>query len=235
MAENLGEHKKEYKTKPKSTLADVILGGQDGLVNVLGVILGVAAASDSIKIVLAGGLAATFAESISMAAVALTSKMAARDHFLAQFEKEKKELKETPEKEEAEIRAVFAKKGFKGETLDKVVDQIISDEELWINTMIKEELQIEAVEQKEIYRSSWVVGGSALVGSFIPLIPYFFFPIHTALIWSLIVSAIALILVGIYKAKATIGSPSKSAIQMLVIGMGAALAGYIIGLLFSKL
>jgi hypothetical protein len=53
----------------ESRLADVILGGQDGLVNVLGVILGVAAATHDARIVIAAGLAATFAESISMGAV----------------------------------------------------------------------------------------------------------------------------------------------------------------------
>ncbi|HHH41004.1 MAG TPA: VIT family protein, partial [Chloroflexi bacterium] len=54
-------------------LAEVILGGQDGLVNVLGVILGVAAASADQRIILAAGLAATFAESVSMAAGVYTS------------------------------------------------------------------------------------------------------------------------------------------------------------------
>src|SRR5207247_4607980 len=64
-------------------LSDFILGSQDGLVNVLGVILGVAVASRDITIILAGGLAATFAESISMGAVAYTSTLARRDHYLA--------------------------------------------------------------------------------------------------------------------------------------------------------
>ena len=41
-------------------LRDIILGGQDGLVNVLGVTLGIAAASGDTRIVLAGGLAAAF-------------------------------------------------------------------------------------------------------------------------------------------------------------------------------
>ena len=45
-----------------SALSDIILGGQDGLVNVLGVILGVAAATSDPQIVLVAGLAATFAE-----------------------------------------------------------------------------------------------------------------------------------------------------------------------------
>ena len=51
------------------SLPEIILGGQDGLVNVLGIILGMAAATSSSQIVIVAGLAATFAESISMAAV----------------------------------------------------------------------------------------------------------------------------------------------------------------------
>jgi len=62
-------------------MRDVILGGQDGLVNVLGVVLGVAAATQETRIVLAAGLAAAFAESFSMAAVAYTSTVAERDYL----------------------------------------------------------------------------------------------------------------------------------------------------------
>jgi hypothetical protein len=48
-----------------SSLSDIILGGQDGLVNVLGVIRSCCATYD-VQIVLVAGLAATFAESVSM-------------------------------------------------------------------------------------------------------------------------------------------------------------------------
>ena len=63
------------KRQSHLNLHDVILGGQDGLVNVLGVTLGVAAASADTRFILAAGLAATFAESFSMAAVAYTSSL----------------------------------------------------------------------------------------------------------------------------------------------------------------
>ena len=62
-------------------LRDLILGGQDGLVNVLGITLGVSAASQDVKVLLAAGLAATFAEGVSMGAVAHTSSMAQADHY----------------------------------------------------------------------------------------------------------------------------------------------------------
>src|SRR2546425_3376024 len=66
-------------------LSDFILGSQDGLVNVLGVILGVAIASyrypNPIAIILAGGPPAPVAESISLGAVADTSTVARPDHY----------------------------------------------------------------------------------------------------------------------------------------------------------
>jgi VIT1/CCC1 family predicted Fe2+/Mn2+ transporter len=218
----------------KSPLADIILGGQDGLVNVLGVILGVAAATTSYKIIIAAGMAATFAESISMAAVALTSKMAERDHYFSELEREKREIKEMPKEEELEVREIFAAKGFKGELLDNIVKHIISDDEEWLKFMMREELQLNEVKNKDIYIGSVVVGFAALVGSFVPLTPFFFLPIHSAVILSLIISAVVLMFVGMYKAKTTIGSPFKTGIQMVIIGMAAALAGYYIGHLFGQ-
>src|SRR5512136_1654402 len=100
--------------KRPGVLSDFILGSQDGLVNVLGVILGVAIASNDFKIILAGGLAATFAESISMGAVAYTSTLARRDHYLAELEREKREMRDVPEQEEEEIREILRKWGFDG-------------------------------------------------------------------------------------------------------------------------
>ena len=227
-------HKGEISRKSSGNiLSDMILGGQDGLVNVLGVILGVAAASNDIKIVVAGGMAATFAESISMAAVALTSKMAERDHFIAELEREKKEIKEMPDKEAQEIRDVYKTKGFDGKILDDIVDHVTNNQELWLDLMMKEELELKQVEQKDIYKGSLIVGLSALIGSFIPITPYFFLPMKTALVVTLIVSAVILFIVGMYKAKMTVGNIYKSGIQMAIIGMAAAIAGYLIGKVFG--
>ena len=77
-------------------LSDFILGSQDGIVNVLAVLLGVAAAAMqqygsanvAFRVVVAGGLAATFGESFSMGAVAFTSTLARRDHYLGEVARE---------------------------------------------------------------------------------------------------------------------------------------------------
>src|SRR5512136_360185 len=98
-----------------SGLSDIILGGQDGLVNVLGVILGVAAATSDPRIVLLAGLAATFAESVSMGAVAYTSTLADADYYDSEKERELRHILQVPTLERDEVRGIYAQKGFEGE------------------------------------------------------------------------------------------------------------------------
>lgn len=215
-------------------LPEIILGGQDGLVNVLGVILGVAAATASAKIVIVAGLAATFAESISMAAVAYTSKLAEADYYQSEYEREKWEIDHVPEGEREEVRALYESYGFKGKMLDDVVDTIITNKEIWLKVMMEQELKLEPVSRKDAFPAGIVVGISALIGSFIPLTPYFFLPIGAATWISLIVSALTLFLVGYYKARKTLGRDLlKQGIEMTVIGMASAFVGYLVGSVFK--
>lgn len=214
-------------------LSDVILGGQDGLVNVLGVILGVAAASASTRIVIAAGLAATFAESISMAAVAYTSNIAARDYYVSQMRKEMREMKEVPDIEREEIREIYRKKGFKGELLEKIVEVITSDDKVWLQTMMQEELMLSPVPKGRPFMAALVVGLSAVIGSFVPLIPFIFLSIQQGIYVSMALSAVVLFGLGAVKAKMTVGNIGKSGIEIAVIGIISALAGYGVGLLFN--
>jgi vacuolar iron transporter family protein len=230
----LGNALKHLEPKPPSaSLADIILGGQDGLVNTLGVLLGVAAASSEPRIVLAAGLAAMFAESISMGAVAYTSTLANRDHYLAEVERERREIHEMPEAEEQEIRVIFQNWGFTGNLLEQSVVQVMKSEEAWVDVMMRNELRLAPIEETSALRAAIVVGFSALVGSFVPLVPFLFLPIGPAIAVSLLISALTLFGVGAYKAKITVGRLWKSGLQMAVIGIVSALAGYLIGALFG--
>ena len=86
----------------KNSLRDVILGGQDGLVNMLGIALGVIAGGGSNHILLVTGIAASITESISMGAVAYTSFGSDRDFYLAEKEREQDHVSSRPEEEREE-------------------------------------------------------------------------------------------------------------------------------------
>jgi len=217
-----------------SKLSEIILGGQDGLVNVAGIILGLAAATDDVRIIIVGGLAATFAESISMAAVAYTSKLADKDYYDAEMARETDEVRRLPEGKGSQIRGIFNHWGFTGNLLDEMVDHITTDEEHWVEIMMAHDIQLQPVPKKGLLSGALLVGTSAIIGSLIPLWPFFFFPLETAIIVGLVSTALVFYGIGVVKAKLTVGVPSKSGLQMLVIGMTAALVGYLIGLLFRQ-
>lgn len=219
--------------KKGNRLSDVILGGQDGLVSVLGLLLGLSAATNATRVVIAGGLATIFAETLSMAAVAYTSMMSNRDHYVAERAREVQELKDFPDQERQEIIDIYESKGFSGKLLNEIVDHITSNDKLWVDTMMREELEIKPVIKKDVHIYAVIVGVSTFVGAFIPLIPFFFIKPSRAILASLILSVIVLAVIGVYKASITLGNVFKSALQMVLIGMGAAIAGYFIGLLFK--
>src|SRR2546426_9290261 len=108
-------------------LRDVILGGQDGLVNILGIILGVIAGGGSNTVLLAAGFAAAITESISMGAVGYTSTVSQRDYYQAERAREEAEIDAMPEAERQEIRDIYASKGFSGDLLERVVDTITAN------------------------------------------------------------------------------------------------------------
>jgi vacuolar iron transporter family protein len=232
-ADDLKYHLDGDPHRQASALSDIILGGQDGLVNVLGVILGVAAATQDPHIVLVAGLAATFAESVSMGAVAYTSTLADADYYESERAREYRHIQEVPHLEIDEIRSIYAKKGFKGELLERIVDTITANQDIWVAVMMAEEHQLTPVNRRIAWRSALVVGLSAIIGSLIPLIPFMFLPVVYSMLASVMVTAFVLFIVGAYKARVMVGHPMKSGLEMAIIGTISAMVGYLVGALLK--
>src|SRR5438093_2691515 len=153
-------------------LRNVILGGQDGLVNILGIILGVIAGGGSKTVLLAAGFAAAITESISMGAVGYTSSVSQRDYYQSEREREAAEIDTVPEAERQEIREIYATKGFSGDLLERVVDTITANRDSWLATMMDEELHLQPVRSADIFRSAVVITIATLIGHLIPLLPF---------------------------------------------------------------
>ncbi len=224
---------KEAGARLGPLIRQVILGGQDGLVNVLGLILGVAAATNDSRIVIIAGLAATIAESISMAAVAYTSSKAEKEYYQKELEREKWEIKHIPEMEREEIKIIYYKKGFRGRQLEDIVKKITSDKKLWLDTMMNEELRLAESKSKKPLMEGVVVGVAATIGSLIPLLPFLLFGVRDAMFFGLAVSMSTLFLVGAIKSKFTTVNWLKSGAELAIIGIAAAILGYLVGVLLG--
>jgi predicted membrane protein (TIGR00267 family) len=219
--------------RSNSRLTDVVLGGQDGVVNVLGMVLGVMAATGSARVVLVAGLAAGLSNSVSMAAVAYTSTRAAGDLFRSEREREYRHIEAAPQVERDEIRDIYGRKGFEGELLERIVETITSHKDVWVAIMMMEEHHLTDVDRKRSLRSAAVVGASALVGSLLPLSPFLVLRVAPAAWLAVVLAAAALFALGVYKARVTIGHPAKSGLELAAIGIASALIGYAVGALLQ--
>jgi vacuolar iron transporter family protein len=231
--EELLHHTHTDPHKSGAGLSDFILGAQDGLVNVLGVVLGIAAATNDVRVVLVAGLATTFAESISMGAVAYTTTLADADLYQSEREREYRHIQEAPMLEKKEIQDIYERKGFKGDLLDRIVETITANKDVWVAVMMAEEHQLSPVDRKTALKAAWVVGLAAVVGSLVPIAPFMFLPISTSMWMSVLFTAVVLFVIGAYKARVTVGKPMRSGTEMMVIGIVSAMAGYLVGVLLK--
>jgi vacuolar iron transporter family protein len=137
-----------------------------------------------------------------------------------------------PEAERQEIREIYATKGFAGELLEHVVDTITANRDSWLATMMDEELHLRPVQTADIFRSAVVITIATLIGHLIPLLPFVWLARTPALVLAIVLSALVLFGVGVYSAVTLVGNWRTSGLKMLVIGLGAAGVGFLIGNLF---
>ena len=95
--------------------------------------------------------------------------------------------------------------------------------------MMNEELGLAGAKSKNPVGEGIVVGVSAVIGSLIPLMPFFFLPVSNAIVWGLVVSVISLFIVGVVKSKITVGYWLRSGVELAAVGTIAAVLGYLIG------
>jgi vacuolar iron transporter family protein len=213
-------------------LRDVILGGQDGLVNILGIILGVIAGGGSRTVLLAAGFAAAITESISMGAVGYTSSVSERDYYQAERVRAIHEIQASPDAERQEVRDLYAAKGFSGELLERVINTITANRDSWLQTMMDEELHLHLVQTGDILRSAVVITIATLIGHLIPLIPFLWLARTPALVLAIVLSTFVLFGVGAYSAVTLVGDWRKMGLKLVAIGLGAAGVGFLVGRLF---
>ena len=114
-----------------------------------------------------------------------------------------------------------------------VVDTITSNRDRWLETMMNEELRLQPAENSAIFRSAAVIFIATLIGHLIPLLPFVWLPRTPALILAIVLSALALFGVGVYSAVTLVGDWRKSGLKIVLIGLGAAAIGFLIGRLFN--
>jgi VIT1/CCC1 family predicted Fe2+/Mn2+ transporter len=223
----------------KDYIAEFVYGGIDGAITTFAVVAGATGADLQISIVIILGFANLIADGFSMSVGNFFSTRAEQDSYDKHKEVEYWEVENMREKEIEEIREIYEKKGFKGELLEQVVAQITSDKDVWVDTMMKEELQMVKDERTPFKTASMTFISFVLIG-LIPLLSYVFAwifkwePSHLFL-YSCLLTAVGLGIVGSLKSVVTEKSKIVGIAETLTLGGIAALLAYYVGAVLERM
>lgn len=208
-----------------------VLGANDGIVSMAGLVLGVAGATNSQSFVLTAGVAGIIAGAISMAAGEYVSVSSSRDTEKSLIKKERKELKENPEGELEELVLLYVKKGLSRKTAVTVAQELTDKDP--IAAHLDAELKLDPDNLTSPTHAAIASALSFLAGGIIPLaaislpLPALRIPI------AFISVLIALIATGTLSALIGGASVKRAIFRVVSGGILAMSVTYAIGLLFG--
>ncbi|MBT3808219.1 MAG: EamA family transporter, partial [Rhodospirillaceae bacterium] len=136
---------------------------------IFAIVAGVAGAELSSAIVVVLGVANLVGDGFSMAASSFLSARTEGQRLERARRAEELHIERVPDGEREEVRQIYAAKGFAGEDLETVVSVITSDRELWVETMLREELGLSS-DPPEPVRTGLATFTAFLFAGFVPLL-----------------------------------------------------------------
>ncbi|MCE7994508.1 MAG: hypothetical protein HEP71_21165 [Roseivirga sp.] len=219
-------------------IGEFVYGGIDGSVTTFAVVAGAAGAQLDSAIVIILGFANLIADGFAMSVGSYLSTKSEKQKYQKHKNIEYWEVDHLPDKEREEVREIYAAKGFEGELLEQVVDQITADKDRWVDVMMKEELEM-AEETKSPIAMGAVTFVSFIILGFIPLIIYVIdYTVGTEadlFLYSSVMTFIIFGLIGYAKSYVTNTSRIRGMFETLFLGGSAALLAYFVGDLLEKL
>jgi VIT1/CCC1 family predicted Fe2+/Mn2+ transporter len=210
-------------------LRPALFGAMDGLVSNGSLIAGVAGAGASAHTVALTGLAGLVAGAFSMATGEYTSVRAQNEATFAEVDLERRELRRSPDSEQAELALAYVRRGLDPALAAQVAAQLHRDPEVTLRVHAQEELGVDI----EHLPSPWTAASSSFlafgVGAVLPALPYF---AGASLLWlSLLLGAIGLFAAGAVVSRFTGRGVLFSGARQLLVGALAAAVTYGIGAL----
>ncbi len=209
------------------TVRDIVIGMSDGLTVPFALAAGLSGAVASTGVIVTAGLAEVAAGAIAMGLGGYLASRGDSEHYANERHREELEVVEKPEAEEEEVAEVFRAYGLSEEQIKPIVAALRANPEAWIEFMMKFELGLEKPQPTRARNSAITIAASYIAGGLVPLAPYMLVHVkQRAMLWSIVLTLLALLLFGYVKGRFTGKTPIRSAIQTVVVGGLAAAAAF---------
>ncbi len=208
-------------------LRAAVLGANDGIVSVAGMVMGIAGATSNSHTILIGGLAGLIAGALSMAAGEYVSVSTQRDTEQALLAKERAELEDEPEEELAELAGIYQAKGLTPELALEVAKQLTSHDALGAHA--EAELGIDPDGLTNPWHAAFASMVAFTVGAILPLLTITLFSDSLRVGATLVAVVLALVVTGWLSASAGGASRRRAILRNAVGGLLAMVVTYVIG------
>ncbi|MGB3472470.1 MAG: VIT family protein [Erythrobacter sp.] len=208
-----------------------MLGGNDGIISVSSLIIGVASAGSDQSVVILSGIAGLTAGAMSMAAGEYISVSSQRDSELADIAREKQALSASPEEELDELVAIYQARGLNEQTATTVAHELMAHDPLGAH--LRDEVGIVETQRARPFQAAIASGVTFSAAASVPILATLFSP-ATSIIAAVVATALlSLALLGAIGASVG-GAPIAKAVIRVVSWGAFAMAGTsLIGSLFG--
>ncbi|MEX2014305.1 MAG: VIT family protein [Candidatus Saccharimonadales bacterium] len=225
------EFHKNYSSSRLNWLRAAVLGANDGIVSISGLVVGVASATTNLSVILTAGVAGIIAGAISMAAGEYVSVSSQSDSEKAQMDIEEYELENFPDEELKELEGIYEKKGLSKKTAKQVAKELTGHNAL--HAHLEVELGIDPDDLTNPYHAAFASAAAFISGAAIPLAAILLPPEHLRIPLTFAAVVFALTITGYLSARAG-QAKARVAIQRVVLwGVIAMAVTFLIGKLFG--
>lgn len=205
-----------------------VLGADDGIVSVAGIVVGVAAAAGAARgPIFTAGIAGLAAGALSMAAGEYVSVSAQRDSERAALDREEAELVEQPSSELDELARIYQDKGVSPQTAMQVAKELTAHNALAAHA--EAELGIDPHELTNPWKAALSSAISFIFGALLPMLAILLPPAPLRIPVTVAAVLVALAITGWVSARVGGADPRRATLRVTVGGAVAMAITFAIG------
>lgn len=212
-------------------LRAAVLGANDGIVSIAGLVVGVAGATTSKTTIATAGIAGVLAGALSMAAGEYVSVSTQRDTERALLAKEKWELENLPEEELIELTQIYIRKGLSAHTAHQVAIELTEHDAFAAHVDV--ELKLDPDSLTNPWHAAFASAVAFTAGSIIPMLAILLPPAQYCVPITFASVILALAITGSISAKIGGASKARATVRVVLGGALAMIVTYAIGTLFN--
>lgn len=224
-------HTEHHRSAHANWLRAAVLGANDGIVSVAGLVVGVVASGAGQPVVLASGIAGVVAGAISMAAGEYVSVQSQADTERADIAKETRELAQDPDSELAELANIYAKRGLQPALARQVAMELTAHDALASHA--RDELGITETLRARPVQASLASAAAFTAGSMLPIAAVLLAPAGRIQPVMVATTLLALSLSGAVAARIGGASIWRGALRVVFWGALAMAIAALVGRLFD--